>query len=150
MIYQSLKTKITGIRRGSHKLEQATPGGSLAIETELDNITTKTDSLAGCVAGLGSLPEITDKIKVKFNLFPEVLGTGEATKVEPLKASELIMLSINTAITVGQVKTVKQDKDKGEAEINLRIPIVPLKQGNIGLARNINNHWRLIGFGELI
>ncbi len=146
MFYQTLKTKIIGIRRGSYKLETATPGGSLAIETELDNITTKTDLLSGCVAGKLGLPEITDKIKVKFELFPEVLGIGEKTKTEDLKPSELIMLSINTAITVGQVKTVKNN----EAEINLRIPIVPLNQGNIGLARNINNHWRLIGFGELI
>ena len=58
------------------------------------------------------------------------------------------MIPINTAITVGQVKTVKQDKNKVEDEVHLRIPIVPLKQGNIGLARNIKNHWRLIGFGE--
>ena len=56
------------------------------------------------------------------------------------------MLSINTAITVGSVKTVKGN----EAEISLRIPIVPLKNDKIGMARNINNHWRLIGFGELI
>jgi len=146
MVYETLKTKITGIRRGSYKLEQATPGGSLAIETELDNIITKTDSLSGCVSSSKPLPEITDKIKVKFELFPEVLGTGEKTKTENLKPSELIMLSINTAITVGQVKTVKDN----QAEIMLRIPIVPLKQGNIGFARNIKNHWRLIGFGELI
>jgi translation initiation factor 2 subunit 3 len=147
-VYETLKTKITGIRRGSYNLKQATPGGSLAIETELDNITTKTDSLAGCVASSKPLPEITDKINIKFNLFPEVLGTGEATKVDPIKPSELIMLSINTAITVGSIKKVS--KDNKQAEINLRIPIVPLKQGNIGLARNIKNHWRLIGFGELV
>jgi translation initiation factor 2 subunit 3 len=146
MIYQTLKTKITGIRRGSYSLKQATPGGSLAIETELDNILTKTDLLAGCVASTSkNLPEITDIIKIKFDLFPEVLGVGEKIKTENLKPSELIMLSVNTAITVGTVKTTKNNI----AEIHLRIPIVPLKQHNIGIARNINHHWRLIGFGEL-
>jgi translation initiation factor 2 gamma subunit (eIF-2gamma) len=44
------------------------------------------------------------------------------------------------------VKTIKGD----EAEIILRIPIVPIKSENIGLARNVNGHWRLIGFGELV
>jgi len=56
------------------------------------------------------------------------------------------MLSVNTGITVGMVKTIKNNI----AEVNLRIPIVPIKSENIGLARNVNNHWRLIGFGELI
>jgi len=147
MVYETLKTKVASIRRGSHDLKQATPGGSLAIETELDNILTKTDLLAGCVASTTkNLPEITDVIKIKFNLFPEVLGMKEKTKTENLKPSELIMLSVNTAITVGTVKTVKEDI----AEVHLRIPIVPLKSHNIGIARNINNHWRLIGFGELV
>lgn len=146
-IYQTLKTKIVSIYRGNNPIKVATPGGSLAMETELDNILTKTDLLSGCVASrLKELPEITDKIKIKFKLFPQVFGAKEAIKVDNLKASELIMLSVNTAITVGLVKTIKNS----EAEIHLRIPIVPIKSENIGLARNINNHWRLIGFGELV
>jgi translation initiation factor 2 subunit 3 len=146
-VYETIKTKITSIYRGNHSINEATPGGSLAMETELDNILTKTDLLAGCVASKSNeLPEIVDKIKLKFKLFDKVFGTSEDTKVENLKPSELIMLSVNTAITVGLVKTIKNNL----AEINLRIPIVPIKSENIGIARNINNHWRLIGFGELI
>jgi len=56
------------------------------------------------------------------------------------------MLSVNTAITVGTVKTIKGN----EAEVILRVPIVPIKSENIGIARSINGHWRLIGFGELV
>lgn len=146
-VYKTLKTKVVSIYRGNNPLRTATPGGSLAMETELDNILTKTDLLAGCVASkVGNLPEIVDKIKVKFKLFEEVLGVNENTKVENLKPSELIMLSVNTAITVGMIKTVKGN----EADIHLRIPIVPIKSENIGIARNINNHWRLIGYCELI
>lgn len=145
-IYQTLKTKVVSIRRGSYSIKEATPGGSLSLETELDNTLTKTDSLAGCVASIpGELPEITEDIKIKFELFEEVLGAGGNMAVDPIKPSELIMLSVNTAITVGTVKTVKGN----EANISLRIPIVPLKNDKIGLARNISNHWRLIGFGEL-
>ncbi len=146
-VYQTVKTKIYGIRRGNQRITEAIPGGSLAIETELDPVLTKTDSLAGCVASTsGNLSEITDKIKIKFKLFKKVLGISEEAGVENLKPSELIMLSVNTAITVGLVKTIKGN----EAEVHLRIPIVPIKSENIGIARSINNHWRLIGFGELI
>ncbi len=146
-IYQTIKTKITSIFRGNHAIQSATPGGSLAIGTELDNILTKTDLLSGCVASkVGELPEIVEKIKIKFNLFEKVFGANEELKIENLKPSELIMLSVNTGITVGMIKTIKNNI----AEVHLRIPIVPIKSENIGLARNINNHWRLIGFGELL
>ena len=146
-VYKTLKTKVTSIYRGNHSLQTATPGGSLALETELDNILTKADLLAGCVASrVGELPEIVDKIKVKFKLFEEVYGASENTKIENLKPSELIMLSVNTGITVGMIKTIKGD----EAEIHLRIPMVPIKSDNIGIARNINSHWRLIGYCDLI
>ena len=145
-IYQTIKTKVVSIHRGNHDIKEATPGGSLAFETELDNILTKTDLLSGCVAyKTGNLPEITDKIKIKFNLFEKVFGLEQENKVETLKPSELVMLSVNTGITVGMIKTIKGNI----AEINLRIPIVPIKSNNIGIARNINNHWRLIGYGEL-
>ena len=146
-VYETVKTKIISIHRGNNSITKATPGGSLALETDLDNVLTKTDTLAGCVAGkTGELPEIVDRVKIKFKLFSQLFGVNENIKVENLKTSELVMLSVNTAITVGMVKTIKGD----EAEIILRIPIVPIKSDNIGLARNVNGHWRLIGFGELI
>jgi len=148
-VYQTIKTKITSIYRGNHPLQSATPGGSLAMETQLDNILTKTDLLSGCIASsTGQLPEITDKIKIKFRLFEQVFGAKESIKVDNLKPSELIMLSVNTGITVGMIKTI--NPKECTAEIHLRIPVVPIKSENIGIARNINSHWRLIGFGELI
>ena len=60
--------------------------------------------------------------------------------------NELLMLSMNTTITVGKV--VKVGKDS--IELALKIPVVPLKKESIGIARNFGGHWRLIGFGEII
>ena len=56
------------------------------------------------------------------------------------------MLSVNTRISV---RTVEKIKDN-EVELNLNIPIVALQGDNVGLARNINNHWRLVGWGEIL
>ncbi len=145
--YKTIKTKIISIRRGNYMINEATPGGSLALETELSPELTKADSLSGCLASLeGNLPEISDKIKIKFSLFKEVLGAEKSMGVEPLKLNESVLLSVNTSITVGQITKLKDN----EAEIYLKIPIVPLKGESIGIARNINGHWRLIGFGEII
>jgi len=145
--YQSLTTKILSLHRGNKSVEEITPGASIAIETELDPFLTKADSLSGCIAGLkGKLPEISYRIKIKTQLFKEVLGISEHKEVTPLKTKELLMLSVNTSITVGVVERIS----KNEVELSLNIPMVLLKGDNVGIARNIESHWRLIGFGEII
>ena len=107
----------------------------------------KTDTLSGCVVSKqNTLPEISFNLKMHYSLFKEILGMQQKTPVAPLKTSETLMLSINTSVTVGLVKSIKGN----EAELNLKIPIVPFKGENIAIARNINNHWRLIGHGEII
>ncbi len=145
--YQNIKSKIVSMQKGNHPITEATPGGSLAIETELDTNLTKADSLSGCILSTpDNLPEIKSEIKIKFELFKDVLGSEKSEQVQPLKPTELLMLSINTTTSVGQVKKIKAK----EVELALKIPIVPLKGESIGLARNISGHWRLIGFGEII
>jgi translation initiation factor 2 subunit 3 len=94
----------------------------------------------------GKLPEISYKVKIKTNLFKEVLGISEHKEVSPLKTKELLMLSVNTTITVGTIEKITKD----EIELFLNIPIVLLKGSNVGMARNLDSHWRLIGFGEII
>ena len=144
-VYQTLTTKIISLHKGSNKVDEIIPGTSISIETELDPILTKTDSLIGCIVSKkGKLPEIEYKIKWKSELFENIAGTSE--KIEPLKVGEVLMLSVNTTITVGKIEKIK---DK-ELEITLKIPIVPIKGENTGIARNINNHWRLIGWGEIL
>ena len=144
--YKTLKTKIRDLYRGSYQMQEITPGGSMSIETELDMGIGKADSLSGCVASkTGKLPEITKDIKIKYELFPEMISTKNA-KIEPLKTPEIIMISTNTSVSIGTIKKI----DNGIVELSLRIPIVPFKGGSVGIARNINNHWRLIGYGEIL
>jgi len=145
--YQTLTTKILSLHRGKETVKEVSPGVSISIETGLDPFLTKTDSLTGCLVSLkGKLPEICHRLKIKSKLFEEVLGIGKHEKVEPIKTKELLMLSINTTITVGTV----EKSSENEIEISLAIPIVALKGDNLGIARNIENHWRLIGWGEII
>jgi len=147
LIYETIRTKITSIFKGRYRIKEAFPGGSIALETELDPILTKADNLAGCVAGLqGKLPEIKNNIKIKFNLFKEVLGTQERVSVENIKTSELLLLSINTSISIGTAVRIKGN----EVELKLRIPVVAFPNENVGIARNVSGHWRLIGYGEIV
>jgi len=146
-IYKTLTTKILSLHKGNQNVSAVEPGASISIETSLDPFLTKADSLTGCVVSLiGKLPEIKYKLKLKTKLFPEVFGLGEGKKVEPFKTKEFLMLSIGTTITVGVVEKISGN----ELELSLNIPIVALKGDNAGIARNIESHWRLIGFGEVI
>jgi len=145
--YQTLVTKILSLYKGKESVKEVTPGASISIETALDMFLTKADSLTGCVVSTkGNLPEISYKVKIKSNLFKEVLGAKEHLKVEPIKTKEMLMLSINTTISVGTVEKISDD----EIELVLNIPVIVLKEDQVGIARNIDGHWRLIGFGKVL
>ncbi len=145
--YHTLKTRIVKLFKGSNEVNELTPGGSMSIETELDMALGKSDALLGNVASLsGKLPEMTNAINVKFKLFPEVFGVGGHVKAEAIKPSEMLMLSVNTSMSVGVVRHVRKDI----IEISLKMPLVPFKGDNVGIGRNVNSHWRLIGYGEIV
>lgn len=145
--YKTLKTKVLSLFKGTKKVKELTPGGSMSIETELDMSIGKNDSLAGNVCSIaGKLPAESMQLNVKFSLFPELYGLSGGQKIEAIKPSELLMLSVNTTMTSGIVKHIKQDK----LEMNLKVPVIAFKGDNLGIARNVAGHWRLIGFGEIV
>ncbi len=142
-----IKTKILSLFKGSEKVSELTPGGSMSIETELDMTLGKNDSLGGnLVSHQGKLPTPESKIKIKHTLFEEIHSHGKSIKVKNIEKGEMLMLSINTSITGGSViETTKE-----QISINLKIPAVFFIGDNVGIARNIDGHWRLIGYGEVI
>ena len=147
IIHKTLITKILSLHKGTGSVNEVTPGASISIETSLDPFLTKTDSLTGSLVSLvGNLPEPTEKVKIKAELFKEVLGTEIHQEVAPIKTKEMLMLNVDTTITVGTVEKISKD----EIELALNIPIIALKGSNLGIARNINSHWRLIGWGEVL
>ena len=145
--YIPIVSKIRSLFNGSNKVPFLTPGGSMSIETELDMTLGKSDALAGNLASLpGILPYPRDSIKLLYTLFPEVFGISGHTKVDKPKKGETLMLSINTSITGG---SISETSDK-EISVSLKVPAIYFKGDNVGIARSINGHWRLIGYGEAV
>ena len=145
--YKTLTTKILSLYKGNNSVNQVNPGASISIETSLDPFLTKADALKGCLVSIkNELPEISNRVKIHTKIFEEVFGLKSKKEVEHIKIRELLMLSINTNITVGIVEKISGD----EIEVSLNIPVVALKEDNVGIARNIEGHWRLIGWGEII
>jgi translation initiation factor 2 subunit 3 len=145
--YETIYSKVIKLFIGSNEVKELTPGGSVGIETDLDMAMGIGDALKGNVVSLkGKLPELVERLKLKFNLFPEIFGVSGHVKVESLKISDTLLLSVNTSTTGGAVKFLKND----EIEISLKVPVVAFKDENVGIARNIAGHWRLIGYGKII
>jgi translation initiation factor 2 subunit 3 len=145
--YETIYTKILSLYKGETSVKEVEPGASISIETELDPFLTKTDSLNGSLVSTKNfLPEIQYNVKLKYNLFKKIFGSESSQEMENLKTKEMLMLSINTTISVGTIEKISEN----EMNLSLNIPIVALKNENVGLAKNINGHWRLIGWGEII
>lgn len=145
--WEPIETKITTINAGNKKVAEATPGGLLGIGTKLDPALTKSDALAGQVAGhAGTLPPVWEKLRFRVTLMERVVGSSSETHIEPLKHNEPLMLSVGTAVTVGIVVNTKKDT----VETSLKRPVCAEIGSRIAISRQLGGRWRLIGMGVLI
>jgi translation initiation factor 2 subunit 3 len=144
--WEPIETKITTINAGSKKVTDAAPGGLLGVGTKLDPALTKSDALAGQVAGhVGALPPVWDKLKFHVTLMERVVGSSSELVIEPLKHHEPLMLSVGTAVTVGVVTNSKKDT----VEVSLKRPVCAEVGARIAISRQVGARWRLIGMGVL-
>ena len=140
-----VKTKIKNIVAGKKSISEKGPGGSVAIETELDPSQTKTDSLVGNVIGNpGKTPEIIYNLKIETHLFDKVLGAKEDLQIEEIKVNEPLVLNIGTATTWGLVNRIGNT-----TVINLKRAISANRGAKIAISRKFGSRWHLIGWGEI-
>src|SRR3989344_1057134 len=145
--YKPITTKVVAIMSGKEQFKEITPGGSLGILTELDPALVKSDNLAGNLAGLpGKLPKTHQKLKLKPKLIKRVVGVKEEVEVVPITHGELLMINVNSAVTLGQVT----DTSKNIISLNLKLPVVASKQDRFAISRRVGARWHLIGIGELV
>jgi len=143
---EAITTKADSLFTGGKSVEQATPGGLIAIGTGLDPARTKSDSFAGKVVGkLGDLPATLESFDLSIHLLKQVVGTIEEKNVEPIKTNEPLMLTIGTATTVGIVS----EFHGGKIGVKLKLPVCAEKGQRIAISRRIDGRWHLIGYGEI-
>src|SRR3989475_5352653 len=73
------------------------------------------------------------------------MKVGEELKVEGIKTSEPLMVSVGTATTVGVVTSARENR----ADMALKIPVVAEPGQRVAVSRRIGGKWRLIGYGVL-
>lgn len=142
---ESIKTKIVSIHAGTlGKVKEAKPGGLMSIGTDIDPAITKADSLVGNIIGKpGKLPEVIEYIELAINLMDFVVGLDEKTKVKNLAVGEQLMLNVWTAITLGQISSLKGKK----ITVKLDRLVCAEKGTRVAISRRLAGRFRLIGFG---
>lgn len=143
--FERLYSDVTAIQAGGNiKLEEAKPGGLIALGTTLDPSITKGDGLVGNVVGKpDNLPPVWEKtLQVQATLLERVVGLAEEKKVQPIKQNEPLMLTVGASASIGRVKEAGKN-----AELDLQRPVCIDEGSRISISRRISGRWRLIGWG---
>ncbi|NYT19489.1 MAG: translation initiation factor IF-2 subunit gamma [Methanosarcinales archaeon] len=146
--WEPIFTTVKMIAAGSDKVEEATPGGLLALGTGLDPSITKSDSLTGQVAGApDTLPPTHDSFTLELKLLERVVGISDDEPIEigKIKTSEPLMLNVGTATTVGVVTSARENV----AETKLKRPVCAEIGSMVAISRRVGSRWRLIGVGVI-
>jgi len=140
---EALTTKITSIVSGGENREELRPGGLAALGTSLDPSLTKGDGLTGRLIGTaGTLPAVSQKIRLKATLLDRVLGAQREIKVEKIRTSEVLAVTVGTTIAPGKVTSARGD----DIELALGRPVTVFPGSRVAISRKLNA-WRLIGYG---
>ena len=137
---KKLSTKIVELSTSEAIIEEAMPGGLIALKTLLDPSITKNDSMRGQVIGeKGFLPSPAMELNLKLIPFERMIGIKDAS----IKTNDIIVLNAGTTTAVGRVSGVK----KGLTNIVLKNPVVVEKNQRIALSKRENSGWRLVAYG---
>ena len=140
---ESLTTKVTTIVSGGQEWDELRPGGLAALGTSLDPALAKGDGLTGRLIGTaGTLPPVSQKIRLKATLLDRVLGAQREIKVERIRTSELLAVTVGTTVASGKVTSARGDEI--ELALNRAVTVFPGRR--VAISRRLNA-WRLIGFG---
>lgn len=130
------------LREENDVLDEAKPGGLIAIGTSIDPAITKSDALVGSVIGkVGQLDEVVDTLKLKYELLKR-----KDIENPPLKKDEVLVVNINTATSVGVIVQLA----KGTATVKLKKQIVADRHSKVAISRRLGQRWRLSGWAQIV
>jgi len=136
------KTIVTSIVSSTGMLQEACPGGLMAIGTTLDPSIAQNDQLRGkIVAKPGTMPEPTKTLKLELHLFERMTAKTE----NEIKINDALVLTIGTNTGIGVVSK----SDGKTVELVLKNEVIVEKEERIAISKNINGQWRLIAYGKV-
>lgn len=140
---ESLTTHVTTIISGGQEWDELRPGGLAALGTSLDPSLAKSDGLTGRLIGTaGTLPPVSQKIRLRATLLDRVLGAQREIKVDRIRTNETLAVTVGTTVASGKVTSARGD----DVELTLNRAVTVFPGSRVAISRRLNA-WRLIGFG---
>ncbi len=140
--YKPIITKVEALSAGSGDIEEAHPGGLIAIRTSMDPTFSKADSLVGNFVGkVGKLPKASSSLQINY-----IAINRDDIPKQGFRDNEPLILGIGTATTVGYIKAMKKDK----LSLELKRQVCVEKGAKVSVLRNIGQRWRLTGYAEIM
>jgi translation initiation factor 2 subunit 3 len=137
------KTKVLSISTDGGLINEAIPGGLIALGLNLDPSVAQNDQLRGQIAAHpGIMPPAVKTLTVKTHMFDRLVGLTEKPMI---KVNDPLVVTIGTNTVVGFV--AKTDSQK--TTLTLKTEVIAEKNEKIALSKNINNQWRLIAYAEV-
>jgi translation initiation factor 2 subunit 3 len=145
--FSPINTRITSLGVSAGLVDKVSPGGLVALGTNLDPVITRADSLLGSVVGLpNETPPVHYHLSIETTLLDMAVGATDLIKVEKIKQGENLRLNVGTAVTTGSVRSIKGDI----TEVDLRLPVCASIGSRVAVTRRIADRWRLIGSGIIV
>ncbi len=134
-------TTVVSLASEDSQLEEARPGGLIAIGTEIDPFYGKADKLKGQVVGKpGTLPEPTMEFTIEYHPIERKVQRVDHS---PFREGELMAAAIGTMPAAVIVSSYRGDV----LELRTKKPVVVEEGMKIAISRKIGNRWRLTGYG---
>ncbi len=140
---KKLRTKIASLSTAVGMLNEAKPGGLIAIGTVLDPSLTKNDQMRGQVVGaVNSLQEPVSRIRLEVHEMKRLIE-----EIGKIKVNETVVLTIGTASVAASIaKQVAQNK----FELLLKSPVVIEPKQKVAISKLVKSAWRLAAYGVCI
>ncbi len=141
--YESFNTKIISLFAETEKLEEAHPGGLIAIATALDPALSRADGLVGNIVGKkGSLPPSKYEIKVEITPLKRAIESFNSSP----GINEPLVLGIGTNTTIGFI----EERKKKAFFLKLKKPVSANVGDQLAIMRRANKRWHLYGIAKLL
>jgi len=142
--YEPIITRVVSLKFGEYSVDEARPGGLVAVGTELDPSLTKADAMVGNVVGKPEqMPPIARGLTIRYELMKRIVGLKEAVEPTPIQRNEMLVITAGTAIRIATVTNIASDT----IEVKLREPVSTWRGARIAISRRVLGRWRLAGWG---
>jgi translation initiation factor 2 subunit 3 len=140
-----ITTTIEEMRFGEYQVDEAKPGGLVALRTTIDPSLTKANQLAGSIVVKADYEiPVARRVEISYNALSRVVDVrGQQAKLPPLQAGERVVVAIGPATRIATVKSTSKDR----VELELEMPIATWKGTRVAIGRRVLARWRLAGWG---